>query len=108
MNARRQTQPGSREERLSNIARLFAVPSRGPLEAQLENMKTELLGHMLDGQKADSGLRRELAWAANESAALAWYTGYPTLLFPALFEEKAHVACKRWEHQMELHQPIAA
>jgi hypothetical protein len=90
------------------MARLFAAPARGPLEEQLELLKIQLLGKMIDNQPADSGLMRELAWAANEAAALAWYTGYPVLLFPTLFEEKAQAARKRWERQMQLLEPVAA
>jgi hypothetical protein len=107
MNAIGQIQPGKSEERLCELARLFAVPARGPLEEQLENLKMRMLGKMLNTE-ADPGLARELAWAANEAAAVAWYTGYPTLLFPALFEEKAQSARKRWERQMELWQYLAA
>jgi len=107
MNAIGQIQPGKREERLCELARLFAVPARGPLEEQLEKIKIQLLRTMLK-KEPDAGLARELTWAANEAAALAWYTGYPTWLFPALFEEKAQSARKRWERQRELWQCLAA
>jgi hypothetical protein len=37
--------------------------------------------------------------AANEAAALAWFTPFPLLFFPALLEEKARAALRQGARQ---------
>ena len=75
-----------------------AAPFRVLHETELEKLKLQLLDERLaldnDG-KLNSYLRR----AANEAASLAWVTGYPLLLFPELFEEKARTASIQLAHQ---------
>jgi hypothetical protein len=66
-------------------------PPAATLEGRLEALKNQLLAKRLDQLHAtafDTPVRR----AANEAAALAAVTGYPLLVFPALFEEKADAA----------------
>jgi len=81
--------------------RLFATPSRGQLESQLETLKQRLLQPIL-GKISEPGLANALTLAANEAAALAWYTGFPMLVFPTLFEEKITTAWKHWLRQQQI------
>lgn len=65
-----------------------AVPFRGMVENDLEQLKERLLWCELqraDSVEANVLLRR----AANDAVALAWLTPYPLLLLPELFQEKA-------------------
>jgi hypothetical protein len=75
-----------------------AAPFRALQENEFERLKNRLLSDRL-AEALDpqiySGLRR----AANEAAALAWTTAFPLLFFPALFEEKAHLASKYGQRQ---------
>ena len=87
--------------------RLLNVPSRGAVEAQLESLKNELLEPILK-EEPDASLARELSWAATEAAALAWYTGHPVLVFPALLAEKVAAARAHWERQQRLWDSLAA
>ncbi len=80
-----------------------AVPSRGPLERELEALKIRLLAPVLKTVAGANGaLARELSRAANEAAALAWFTVCPVLVLPGLLEEKIGQAIKRWEKQQQL------
>jgi hypothetical protein len=81
----------------------FEVTSnpRAVQEAQFEALSTELLRVQLNestGLETRALLRR----AANESAALAWVTPYPTLVFPLLFEEKANQARRQAAKQAQV------
>lgn len=80
-----------------------AAPFRVTEENELERLKGRLLWQKLDeAPGADLNLR--LRRAANEAAALAWTTNVPLLVFPTLFEEKAHLALRqaaRQEHILE-------
>ena len=78
-----------------------SAPLRGPLESELERLKTDLLNPMLT-ELDDPRLADELRWAANEAAALAWITPFPFLFLPALFEEKVAAAKKRWARQEKI------
>ncbi len=89
------------EEQQCRFMRLFSTPSRGALETQLETLKQKLLQPIL-GKVSEPGLANDLTLAANEAAALAWYTGFPMLVFPTLFEEKITAAWKRWIRQQEI------
>ena len=65
-----------------------AAPFRGAAESELDGLKNRLLRQELArtvSVDANVLLRR----AANEAAALAWLTAYPTLVLPGLFEELA-------------------
>ncbi len=79
------------------------APFRALQENAFERLKDELLtGHLEDVWAAEfnSHVRR----AANEAAALAWVTPYPSLVFPVLFEEKIDTALARAERQKEILQ----
>ncbi len=81
----------------------MTVPSRGPIEGQLEELKTRLLAPLMGKVAgANAALVKDLAWAANEATALAWYTVCPLLVLPALLEEKARFVLARWEKQEQL------
>ena len=107
MNRTDQIRETRREERLCELMRLFAGPCRGPLEAQLQALKERLLQPAL-AKAPDATLVQDLSWAANEAAALAWYSGYPMLLLPGLLEEKLSLAHKHWERQQEIWHKLAA
>jgi len=80
-----------------------AVPSRGALERQLEDLKDRLLDRFLQTVAgANKALERDLSRAANEAAALAWFTVCPVLVLPGLLEEKIGLVIKRWEKQQQL------
>ncbi len=78
-----------------------SVPCRGPLEFQLDELKERLLEPFVN-HVASSALAEKLRMAANEAAALAWYTAYPFLVLPTLLEEKVRSARIHWEKQQEL------
>ena len=82
------------------------APFRAFQENQLEQLKDRLLAIKLwELPQADYNVyvRR----AANEAAALAWVTPYPTLVFPALFEEKAETAMLQAERQERIRERSA-
>lgn len=94
------TQMGSEMRGALNSPPL-SVPCRGPMEAQLEELKERLLQPLVKSA-ADSVLIKEIVWAANEAAALAWYTACPVLFLPDLLEEKVRGALQRWEKQEQI------
>jgi hypothetical protein len=51
---------------------------------------------------------RMLQLALNEAEALAWQTGYPHLVFPALAAEKVHSVADWSRHQRSVWQPEPA
>jgi hypothetical protein len=75
--------------------------ARGSIEAELEQLKNNLLQPILQSV-SNTRLVKDLSWAANEAAALAWFTVCPVLVFPALLEEKIQAALKKWEKQEQL------
>jgi hypothetical protein len=79
----------------------LTAPVRGEIEAHLEDLKQRLLMPIIRSI-ADSNLARDLSWAANEAAALAWCTICPVLVLPDLLEEKIQDAFKRWEKQQQI------
>ena len=82
------------------------APFRAYQENELERLKDRLLATRLWALPKESQsvyLRR----AANEAAALAWVTPYPTLVFPALFEEKADTALLQAEKQERIRERSA-
>jgi len=83
------------------------APRRGSMENQLEELKARLLRPTLE-RISNNELVRELAWTANEAAALAWLTVCPILVLPALFEEKIRETLKKWEKQQELRRRSSA
>lgn len=73
------------------IKPLPPAPFRALQENQFERLKSALLGERLQGlwkPELSAHVRR----AANEAAALAWVTPYPSLVFPVLFHEKTDTA----------------
>ena len=86
---------------------LRSAPLRGQLEAQLERLKVRLLRPLVESI-ANVELVKELSWAANEAAALAWVTVCPILMLPTLLEEKVREALMKWEKQEHLRQRHAA
>jgi hypothetical protein len=78
---------------------LLTSPCRGPLEEQLEHLKERLLISLLSSVE-NTALVQDLRRAANEAAALAWFTVCPILVLPTLLEEKVRSAlqwCARQE-----------
>jgi hypothetical protein len=70
---------------------LPAVPPRGRVEHELENLKARLLRDLL-AETSNPVLGQALRQAVNEAATLAWMTPFPLLVLPALAEEKARSA----------------
>jgi hypothetical protein len=70
---------------------LAAVPPRGRVEHELENLKARLLRDLL-AETSNPVLGEALRRAVNEAATLAWMTPFPLLVLPALAEEKARSA----------------
>lgn len=66
---------------------LLSMAQRGALETQLEQLKEQLLQPVLNSIQS-AAVVRELRRAANEAAALAWFTICPILVLPTLLEEK--------------------
>lgn len=77
---------------------LLPTPQRGALEAQLDQLKERLLEPVLNSIRS-TAVVRELRQAANEAAALAWFTVCPILVLPTLLEEKVRSALQWWERQ---------
>src|SRR4051812_32740372 len=80
---------------------IFRAPIRGPIEGQLEQLKQSLLLPVLE-RIPNTALVKELSRAANEAAALAWWTICPILVLPALLEEKVRETLKKWDTQERL------
>jgi hypothetical protein len=80
------------------VAPVPAVPFRGTQETELDRLKARLLRQWLE-QTTDMRHYAPLRRAANEAAALAWFTPFPLLFFPALLEEKARAALRQGARQ---------
>jgi len=74
-----------------NVRPAPVAPFRATEENELERLKNRLLRKELAHAVAPE-LNARLRRAANEAAALAWFTAVPLLVFPTLFEEKARTA----------------
>jgi hypothetical protein len=90
---------------MTAINEMLHAPRRGPVEGQLDLLKEELLRPML-ASISNNALVREIAWTANEAAALAWMTICPVLVLPTLLEEKVLDTMKRWEKQQRLRPSV--
>ena len=77
------------------------APCRALQENELERLKNYLLRTRLE-TLPEAGYNAYLRRAANEAAALAWVTPYPTLVFPALFEEKTRAALRQADRQARI------
>src|SRR5215207_1917503 len=84
---------------------VVSAPVRGEVEVQLDNLKERLLQPILE-KITDSGLLKEILWAANEAAALAWCTVCPVLMLPLLLEEKVKEAVVKWEKQQRVRREL--
>ena len=80
---------------------MLNAPIRGVVEGQLERLKQRLLSPILESVSS-TDLVKEISWAANEAAALAWLTVCPILVLPALLEEKVHETLKKWDKQQNV------
>jgi hypothetical protein len=80
------------------VAPVPSVPFRGTQETELDRLKARLLKELLE-QTPEEQLYAPLRRAANEAAALAWFTPYPLLFFPGLLEEKARAALRQGARQ---------
>lgn len=65
---------------------------------QLGKLKDQMLGGMLS-KTSDPALKARYRWAAEDAAALAFVTPWPSLFFPVLFAEKATEARVRAKRQ---------
>jgi hypothetical protein len=81
-----------------DVATIPVVSFRELQETELEGLKTRLLREHLN-QEENSELHASLRRAANESAALAWMSGYPLLVLPLLLEEMAQAARSQYVRQ---------
>lgn len=97
MSARRATE--------SEGLKSLSAPVRGPVETQLEGLKEQLLQPILE-RVSNSELVKEILWAANEAAALAWCTICPVLVLPLLLEEKVRAAFAKWEKQQRVRNDL--
>ena len=79
------------------------VPFRVQQENELEKLKQRLLAERLE-KSWEPSLNSNLRRAANEAAAVAALTQYPSLVFPVLFEEKIDTALLVAEHQQRVWQ----
>ncbi len=78
-----------------------AVPFRAVDQNEFERLRNRLLRHKL--QQTDvPGLASALRRIANDAAAEAERTGFPELVFPELFEEKARAERNRALFQARL------
>jgi len=88
-----------------NAAPVLCAPTRGDVEKQIEKLKHELLEPILS-RLGDAPLVKEILWAANEAAALAWCTVCPVLVLPALLEEKVSQAIAKWQKQQQMRNSL--
>ena len=82
------------------------APFRAVQENELDRLKERLLRAKLYRLER-AGLTAYVRRAANEAAALAWVTPYPTLVFPALFDEKAETALLQAQKQERIRERSA-
>jgi hypothetical protein len=79
------------------------APFRAVQENEFESLKNGLVRQKLESLwKPELGI--QVRRAANEAAALAWVTPYPSLVFPVLFEEKTDVALRVAFRQQQIHK----
>jgi hypothetical protein len=78
------------------------APFRAVQETEFERLKKRLVTEKLLAL-AQPELNAPIRRAANESAALAWVTFYPLLVFPALFDEKIRAAVRQAEQQARVY-----
>jgi len=91
------TRPFGQTTRLAHGSASKAAPANsfGILQKRLVQNRLRSIDSI------DHALR--IRWAADEASSLAWTTGYPFLMFPALFEERAEAALDRARRQNHIH-----
>jgi len=77
------------------------IESCRKLAAQIEQLKQSFLAELHESLEAPERIFR---LALNEATALAWQTGYPHLVFPALATEKIQAATEWSARQKRLRQ----
>jgi len=73
------------------------------LGAQIERVKNNIVAEFRDNFKTHEALLNN---ALNQADALAWQTGYPQLLFPALAVERIQAAAQWNARQKQLRVSI--
>ena len=68
---------------------------------QLGKLKDQMLTRLLT-KTSDPALKARYRWAAEDAAALAFVTPWPSLFFPVLFAEKASEAQVRARRQSRI------
>jgi len=86
---------------MTATTKMLHAPIRGVVEGQIEGLKQRLLSPILESVSS-TDLVKEISWAGNEAAALAWLTVCPILVLPALLEEKVHEARKKWDKRQNV------
>ena len=92
MNTTKHTNDNSRTRTIANNC----VATCQKLIGQIENAKNSLLAEFRDTIAAREQLLR---LALSEAEALAWQSGFPQLVFPALAREKAQAVVAWDAHQ---------
>jgi len=99
MNAKRKTIPTRFAwETLFEVTPAATASFRAILETQFERLQNQLLKDLLN-RTVDPDLNLLYRHASTEAAAVATATGYPLLVLPVLFEEKAEAARHYAERQ---------
>ena len=80
---------------------ILSFAQRGAVEAQIDQLKEQLLQPVL-ATIQNAATVRVLHRAANEAAALAWFSVCPILVLPLLLEEKLCATRQWWERQERL------
>jgi len=80
--------------------------SRAEVNARLTELKDRLTRQHLTGAKPE--VMPSVLRAANDAASVAWATGFPLLVFPALFEERAVLARGQAARQAYIRQRTSA
>lgn len=78
-----------------------------PLREAFAKLRGELVAAELEATET-LGARDGLEYAASEAAGLAWNTGFPLLVFPALYAEKAVGARLRAERALRIKEATGA
>ena len=91
---------GTRDNAVKTVANV-CIASGQKLSAQIERLKENLLAELRGTVDAPERLFR---LALGEAEALAWQSGFPHLLFPALAMEKVQ-AVAGWKVRQQLHRP---
>ena len=89
--------------RFAPETRFPVTPLTAKPDTQLEELKERLLQQALAGTN-NTQLIAPLQRAVNDATALAWTAGYPLLLLPVLFQEKAAAARLHTAKQQSIHE----